>query len=254
MRGEPEQGRSFIPRDTSSGAIGGSMTGSRIVHVVDDDDSFVTAVSRLLRLNGFDVRPYTSATRFLESLDAASRGCVLADLAMPDMSGFELQQRLNGSAAPMPIVFLTGQGDIPGSVRAMRNGAVDFLEKRVPAEELLHAICIALERDAAEFTMRNRLCSIRERFARLSSREHEVLRYVVEGRMIKEIAAALDIHERTVKLHRTAITRKTGVQSAAMLATLAHESGLFAVIRDVADESSVAAETGNLPLREVAAS
>ena len=229
------------------------MSGSRVVHLVDDDDSFVTALSRLLRLNGFDVRPFTSATRFLDSLDAASRGCVLADLDMPDMSGFELQRRLTCSPAPMPIVFLTGQGDIPGSVRAMRNGAVDFLEKRVPAEELLHAICIALDRDAMEFSTRTRLCGIRARFARLSSREHEVLRYVVEGRMIKEIAAALNIHERTVKLHRTAITRKTGVQSAAMLATLAHESGLFAVPHGAAVDNT-AADAGNLPLREVAAS
>jgi len=228
------------------------MTGIRTVHVVDDDESFLTAVSRLLRLNGLDVRPFTSASRFLESLDAGSRGCVLADLEMPDMSGFEMQQRLGQSVAPMPVIFLTGQGDIPGSVRAMRNGAVDFLEKRVPAEELLHAICIALERDAAEFSVRSRLGGIRARFARLSTREHEVLRHVVAGRMIKEIAAALHIHERTVKLHRTAITRKTGVQSAAMLATLAHESGLFATLRDPA-ESNGAASASNLPLGEASA-
>jgi two-component system response regulator FixJ len=155
--------------------------------------------------------------------------------------------------APMPVIFLTGQGDIPGSVRAMRNGAVDFLEKRVPAEELLHAICIALERDAVEFSVRSRLGGIRARFARLSTREHEVLRHVVAGRMIKEIAAALHIHERTVKLHRTAITRKTGVQSAAMLATLAHESGLFATLRDPAESNGDTVPAGNLPLGEASA-
>jgi len=204
------------------------VSGIRTVYVVDDDESFVTALSRLLRLNGLEVHPFTSAIRFLESLNSESRGCVLADLAMPHMSGFELQHRLARSPAPMPIIFLTGQGDIPGSVRAMRNGAVDFLEKRVPAEDLLHAIWIALERDAMEFSTRTRLSDIRARFARLSAREHEVLRHVVEGRMIKEIAAALGIHERTVKLHRTAITRKTGVQSAALLATLVQEAGVFA--------------------------
>jgi FixJ family two-component response regulator len=200
---------------------------SRTVYVVDDDESFVTALSRLLRLNGLEPKPFTSASRFLESLDGSARGCVLADLSMPDMSGFELQERLAASPAPMPIVFLTGHGDIPASVRAMRNGAVDFLEKRVPAEELLRAVCTALERDALESTSRARLTDIRSRFARLSAREHEVLQHVVEGRMIKEIAAALDIHERTVKLHRTAITRKVGVQSSALLATLVREAGLF---------------------------
>lgn len=203
------------------------MSGCRTVYLVDDDESFVAALSRLLRVSGMDPRPFTSATHFLESLDANARGCVVADLSMPDMSGFDLQARLAASPAPMPIVFLTGHGDIPASVRAMRNGAVDFLEKRVPAEELLHAICMALERDATESTSRSRLTDIRARFARLSTREHEVLQHVVEGRMIKEIAAALDIHERTVKLHRTAITRKVGVQSAALLATLAQEAGLF---------------------------
>jgi len=203
------------------------MSACRTVYVVDDEESFVTALSRLLRLHGLDPKPFTSATHFLESIDATSRGCVLADLSMPDMSGFELQARLAASPAPMPIVFLTGCGDIPGSVRAMRNGAVDFLEKRVPADELLHTIWIALERDATAFASRARLGEIRMRFARLSGREQEVLRHVVEGRMIKEIAAALDIHERTVKLHRTAITRKVGVQSAALLATLAQEAGLF---------------------------
>ena len=200
---------------------------SRIVYVVDDDASFVTALSRLLRLNGLEPRPFTSASRFLESLEDSCRGCVLADLSMPDMSGLDLQERLAASAAPMPIVFLTGHGDIPASVRAMRNGAVDFLEKRVPADELLRAVCIALERDARDSTSRARLSDIKARFARLSAREHEVLQHVVEGRMIKEIAAALDIHERTVKLHRTAITRKVGVQSSALLATMAQEAGLF---------------------------
>jgi FixJ family two-component response regulator len=136
----------------------------------------------------------------------------------------------------------------------MRNGAVDFLEKRVPAEDLLHVIWIALERDATDFSMRSRLCDIRARFARLSVREHEVLRHVVEGRMIKEIAAALGIHERTVKLHRTAITRKTGVQSAALLATLVQEAGLFTTSRASAGEDRTAHQSSDLALGVVAAS
>jgi FixJ family two-component response regulator len=127
----------------------------------------------------------------------------------------------------MPVLFLTGHADIPASVRAMRRGAVDFLEKRAPREELLHSVRAALERGEREFEKRLRLRELDKRFARLTPREKEVLQHVVVGRMNKEIAAALSINERTVKLHRTAITRKVGVHSSAQLATLSTEIGLF---------------------------
>lgn len=197
------------------------------VYLVDDDGAFLSALSRLLRLRGYDVLAFDSAPALLAAIGKDARGCVVADLDMPDVSGFELQQRLAASDSPLPVVFLTGRGDIPGSVQAMRSGAVDFLEKRAPQEDLLRAIGLALERDALESAQRLRRNEIRRRFALLTPRELEVLRIVVEGRMNKEIAAALLIGERTVKLHRTSISRKIGVHSAARLATLAKEAGLF---------------------------
>ena len=203
------------------------MNESPRVHLVDDDESFLNALSRLLRLEGLETRAFISAAALLGSLGPASRGCVVADLDMPGMTGFELQEQLAASSAPMPILFLTGHGDIPASVRAMRLGAVDFLEKRAPREELMRSIRMALERGEHEFQRRTRLRDLDQRFGRLTPRELEVLQHVVIGRMNKEIAAALSINERTVKLHRTAITRKVGVHSSAQLATLSNELGLF---------------------------
>lgn len=197
------------------------------VHLVDDDDSFLRAMSRMLSANGLETRTYESATQLLSSITLESRGCVIADLQMPGLSGFDLQERLRDSPAPMPLIFLTGNGDIPASVRAMRQGAVDFLEKRVPAENLLRSVRSALAMDEAECRERARLAGLEACFSRLTERETQVLRLVVAGQMIKQIAAELDINERTVKLHRTAITRKTGVHSAAQLALMAQEAGLF---------------------------
>jgi FixJ family two-component response regulator len=201
------------------------MSSLALVHLVDDDESFLTALSRLLRLEGLSTQVFTSAEQLLESITPATRGCVVTDLNMPGMSGFDLQERLSASSAPIPIVFLTGDGDIPDSVQAMRRGAVDFMEKRAPRAQLVGSILMALERDAMEFEKRTRLREIHQRFARLTPRENEVLNHVLAGKMNKEIAAEMDLNQRTVKLHRTAITRKVGVHSPALLATLAQEIG-----------------------------
>lgn len=197
------------------------------VHLVDDDESFMRALSRLLQAEGMPVRAFSSAALLLESLHSQSRGCVVADLNMPGITGLELQERLAQSSAPMPILFLTGCADIHSSVRAMRSGAMDFLEKHAAHDELLGSIRAALQRGHSEYSERMRRVEIRRRFERLTPRELEVLRYVVSGRMNKEIAATLAINERTVKLHRTAITRKLGVHSAALLATLSQEARAF---------------------------
>ena len=197
------------------------------VHVVDDDASFLSAISRLLRANGFAVKTYSSAREFLERRDADTPGCVLADLKMPGMDGLELQSELEPSCNPLPIVFLTGHGDIPSSVRAMRRGAEDFLEKLAPKKALLDAVNRALARDARERNTRARQLELRARFDTLSERELEVLSYVVRGRLNKQIAYDLGIHERTVKLHRTAITTKLNVQSVAELTRLTQEAGIF---------------------------
>jgi two-component system response regulator FixJ len=181
-----------------------------IVQIVDDDPSFLVATSRLLRASGFAVKTFSSASDFLAQHDTDAPGCVLADLQMPEMNGLDLQSALARSHNLLPILFLTGHGDIPSTVRAMRGGAVDFLEKRAPKEKLLDAVRRALARDAREREERARQRELRARFDALSQRELEVLSHVVQGRLNKQIAADLGIHERTVKLHRTAITTKLG--------------------------------------------
>jgi FixJ family two-component response regulator len=198
-----------------------------IVQIVDDDPSFLVATSRLLRASGFAVKTFSSASNFLAQRDTDSPGCVVADLQMPGMNGLDLQSALTRSRNPLPILFLTGHGDIPSSVRAMRGGAVDFLEKRAPKEKLLDAVRRALARDARERKDRGRQRELRARFNALTEREIEVLSHVVQGRLNKQIAGDLGIHERTVKLHRTAITTKIGVQSVAELTRLTLEAGIF---------------------------
>ena len=193
---------------------------SPTVHVVDDDESFLRAVTRLLRASGYEVRTFMSAGEFLAELLQSARGCVISDLQMPGMNGLALQEAMAKQGYVMPLIFLTGNGDIPSTVSAMQQGAVDFLEKRAPREKLLEAVNRALARDDAEHGGRVLQRALRERFASLSEREKEVLAQVVRGKMNKEIAADLGIHERTVKLHRTAITTKLQVQSVAELTRL----------------------------------
>jgi FixJ family two-component response regulator len=211
-----------------AGAVAPPAVGSSpapIVFVVDDDASFRTAVARLLRASGFAVRTFASAVEFLARPEAETPGCVLLDLQMPGLSGLDLQELLARGGHSPPVVFLTGQGDIPSSVQAMRRGAEDFLTKRAPKEQLLDAVRRALARDARERIERARLVALRARFAALSARELEVLKLVVQGKLNKQIAGDLGIHERTVKLHRTAITTKLGVPSVAELAKLWLEAG-----------------------------
>jgi len=203
------------------------MDTTPIVHLVDDDSAFLAAMGRYLRAAGFAVATFSSGAELLSQVSTQTRGCVVADLAMPGLSGLELQAMLADRAVAMPMVFLTGQADIPSSVRAMRCGAVDFLEKLAPKEQLVTAITRALEHDADAYAARLRLEERRHRLAALTGREREVLALVVRGKMNKQIAAVLGIHERTVKLHRTAITTKLGVHAVAQLAILASEARLL---------------------------
>lgn len=197
---------------------------SGVVHLVDDDPSFLTSMSRLLRASGYEVKTFTSAADFLNQLALDATGCVVADLRMPGQSGLDLQDALAKAGCPLPVVFLTGHGDIPTSVRAMRHGAEDFLTKRAPKDQLLAAIQRALERGTRQNAQHMRLRELRERLAQLTSREREVLDLVVQGKMNKEIADELAIHERTVKLHRTSITSKLQVHSVAELTRLVLEA------------------------------
>jgi FixJ family two-component response regulator len=199
------------------------------VHIVDDDASFLAATARLLRASGFAVRTYSAAGDFLAQRVTDAPGCVVADLKMPGLNGLALQSALAQTPHPLPLLFLTGHGDIATTVRAMRGGAEDFLEKRAPKKQLLDAVNRALARDAREREERARQRELRTRFDALSERELEVLSHVVQGKLNKRIAAELGVHERTVKLHRTAITAKLGVPSVAELTRLTQEAGIFAV-------------------------
>ena len=199
---------------------------SAAVYLVDDDSAFLAAMGRFLRASGFTVVTCDSAADLLSRVSPETRGCVVADLDMPGVGGLELQALLSGREVAMPMVFLTGHGDIPSSVRAMRGGAVDFLEKLAPQEQLVAAITRALEREAESHAAWVRQDECRRRLAALTAREREVLALVVSGKMNKQIAAALGIHERTVKLHRTGITSKLGVHAVAQLALLATEARL----------------------------
>ena len=195
-----------------------------VVHVVDDDASFLVALARLLRAAGYTVRTFASAAEFLAQRGDAA-GCVVADLRMPGMDGLDLQQALLRGANGLPVVFLSGEGDIPTTVRAMRQGAEDFLTKTASKEDLLAAVDRALARDARQRAEASQLRTLQARIATLTPRELAVLRQVVEGRLNKQIAADLGIGERMVKLHRTAITTKLQVRSVADLTRLVQAAG-----------------------------
>jgi len=197
------------------------------IYIVDDDPSFLKSISRFLRASGYPVQTFESAEKFIKQLAPEMSGCVLSDLQMPGLNGLELQAALAGSANPLPVVFISAQLDIPKTVRAMRSGAEDFITKHSSKEELLDAIRRALERGAQERKDRERLKKIRAQFEMLSARELEVLEQVVRGGMNKQISANLGIAMRTVKLHRTNLTRKLQVQSVPELTRLAEEAGLF---------------------------
>ena len=193
------------------------------VHVVDDDDSFRTAVARLLRAAGYEVRTYASAGEFALAYDASLSGCLLMDVRMPGPSGLDLQASLSRLHNPLPIIFLTGHGDISMSVRAMKAGAVDFLTKPVQRVELLRAVKTALAHEAEGRSKWERLRAWRERLARLTLREREVFDRVTAGQPNKQIASETKSAERTVKAHRAQVMEKMGAGSLAELVHIADE-------------------------------
>ncbi len=185
-----------------------------VVHVVDDDASFRTAVGRQLRMAGYEVVAYETAAELLERLPlAASRGCIVLDVRMPGMSGPELQQRLSELGANLPILFLTGHADIPITVRAIKAGAEDFLVKPVAGSALVEAIerAIANHRDRRDHE--SEISALRARLNSLTPREREVFQRVVHGKLNKQIAHELDITERTVKAHRQSVAEKLRARS-----------------------------------------
>jgi FixJ family two-component response regulator len=194
-----------------------------VVHVVDDDESFRTAVTSLLRAAGFQVRDHSSVGEFLLARTGNTPGCVVLDVCMPGPSGLDLQTAFEGRDDALPIIFLTGQGDIPMSVHAMKAGAVDFLTKPFQREALLDAVQNALARDADNRMARDRLGLWRSRLDRLSSRERAVFTLVVAGQLNKRIAAELGTTVRTVKAHRAHVMAKLQVTSLAELIHVAEQ-------------------------------
>jgi len=205
-----------------------SAKNTPVVYVVDDDELVRTATSRLLRLAGYEVRDYASAGEFLLEETPAGPGCIVLDVLMPGPSGLDLQAALTRRARPLPIVFLSGHGDIPMSVRAVKAGAVDFLTKPVDRNVLFAAVAHAIEQSVAEQATAGHLQAARAGFARLTPREREVFAEVVAGRLSKQIAHRLGTSERTIKAHRQQIMEKmqvSGLVELGKLAELLHGAG-----------------------------
>ena len=200
------------------------MSEAQTVFLVDDDESYLSSVRRLLQASGYTVTCFTSAPDFLSQRPPRAAGCAVADLQMPGMDGIALQEELAKSENPIPVIFLTGHGDIHTTVKAMRRGAEDFLVKTASKKELLAAIERALARDGLERADRENRRRIRARFGKLTPRETVVLSHVLSGRLNKQIAAELGMSERSVKRHRTNLMRKLEVESVAELTRFAMEA------------------------------
>jgi FixJ family two-component response regulator len=196
------------------------------IHVIDDDAPVREGLGRLLRGMGYDVCIYENADRFLTTNVEPKRGCILLDIEMPGLSGPELQERLIASNSPIPIIFLTGHGDLPSSVRAVKAGAEDFLAKPAPSDVLADAIKRALERYDETELRASQQRKQRDLLSRLTPRELEVLRHVVAGKMNKQIAFRIGASERTVKAHRHNVMQKLEVESVAELVLLADSLGI----------------------------
>ena len=196
------------------------------VFVVDDYAPVRSSISRLLRAAGFAVAGFASAGDFLAQYDPGVCGCLVLDLAMPAVNGLELQRILEKTGSLLPIIFLTGHGDIPKSVQAMKHGASDFLTKPVNDEDLLVAVRVAIEKDRALRQEQAELSEIRARLATLTPREREVLEYVVAGKLNKQIAGDLGTVEQTVKAHRAQVMEKMKVRSVAELVRLTQRCGI----------------------------
>jgi len=197
------------------------MKQSETVFLVDDEPALLKALGRLLKAEGFAIQAFDSAMKFLSAPHNNGAGCVLLDQSMPGMSGMELQQRLIQEDSALAVIFITGNGDIPMSVRAIKAGAVDFLTKPVKDKELLAVIQTALEKSRAMVAARAEITEWKQRHAELSAREKEVLFHVVKGLPNKQIAATLGVVEQTVKVHRGRVMSKMGVNSLAQLVLVA---------------------------------
>lgn len=202
------------------------MSSEATVYVVDDDEAIRHSLSLLIGAVGFNVRVFPDAASFLDSFDPALRGCIVADLSMPGMDGLEMQERLNALSCHMPIIFLSGHGDVPAAVRALQKGAVDFLEKPFNPKLLLERIEQAIRTDTELSAAAKKAAEISARVARLTAREREIMSLVVDGKSSKVIALDLGISERTVELHRARMMKKMSARSVADLVRMISDTGI----------------------------
>jgi two-component system response regulator FixJ len=193
------------------------MPTDAVVHLIDDDDGVRQAVAFLLTTSGFAVRVYESALAFLDALHSVQPGCIVTDVRMPGMDGLALQRELKNRSIHLPVIVITGHGDVPLAVEAMKNGAVDFLEKPFNDESLLSAIRVAIDRHSRDAKRGGEVAAIKAKFDSLSPRETEVLQGLVAGLPNKTIAYDLNISARTVEVHRANLMTRMGAHSVADL-------------------------------------
>jgi FixJ family two-component response regulator len=194
---------------------------SAVVHVVDDDAALRGALESLFDSVGLATRAYGAASEFFDANVADKPGCIVIDIRLPDMSGLEFQARLTQMGFRLPVVMMTGYGDIPMTVRAMKRGAVDFLPKPFRDQDMLDAVMAAIERDRQRRTADEDALRMRQRFETLTPREQQVMMLVTTGKMNKQVAGDLGVSEITVKLHRGAVMRKMGARTLADLVRMA---------------------------------
>jgi FixJ family two-component response regulator len=196
------------------------------VFVVDDELSVRQSLSRLLGAAGLKVVAFDCAEAFLERCTARVPGCLVLDLAMPGLNGLQLQETLAASGSLLSIIFLTGQGDLPSGVKAMKRGAVDFLSKPVDGDDLIQAVRAGIDKARIALQTEAELTEIRRRLTKLTPREYEVLRHVVSGKLNKQIAAELGTVEKTVKVHRARVMGKLKATSLAELVRITERAGI----------------------------
>ena len=207
------------------------MTGGPVaptVFLVDDDPSVLKALARVLREESFSIETFESAEAFLARPQQKTQGCLVLDVTMPGLDGLELQQRLAAAGEALPIVFISGHGDIPTSVRAIKAGATDFLTKPVESKALVAAVRAAIDQNAAMRNAAANAAELRQRLASLTPRERDVLAGLAAGKLNKQIAADLGVVEQTVKFHRARIMDRMQAKTSAELMTLAGRLGIGA--------------------------
>jgi FixJ family two-component response regulator len=197
-----------------------------IIHVIDDDESLRAALASLFRSVGLSCQGYASVTDFLAAPRSDSAGCLVLDVRMPRMSGLDFQDRLDELGIVLPAILMSGHGDIPMSVRAMKAGAVDFLVKPFRDQDMLDAVATAIDRDRTQRTETLDTAALKERYATLSPREREVMAQVTAGQLNKQIAFTLGLSEVTVKIHRGAAMRKMGARTLPDLVRMAEKLGV----------------------------